>query len=159
MSLGTTSWPCQIKSSVCWSTSSERMALDDRFWVNCNPFKMTCTKVLSLLKSQLTPIASLTQKQETRSAIVFFVHFPLYKSHLFIKHISPHSQIVAGGRNSPCLLLQESGPSEFRSFGPLCGFEGHRLLCIQLGWVFFGVWWTLLNSVLTEMGSDRFTKG
>ncbi len=65
MSLGTTSWPCQIKSSVCWSTSSERTVSDDRFWVNCNPFKMTCTKVLSLLKSQLTPIAFLTQKQET----------------------------------------------------------------------------------------------
>jgi len=163
MSLGTTFWPCQIKSSVCWSTSAERTASDDRFWVNCNPFKMTCTKVLSLLKSQLTPIAFFDTKVRDLECHCVFGHFQLYKSHLFIKHISPLSQIVSGGKTAHVFYCCEWSPSEFGSFGPSVWlWRLWFLLCIRPCRIFFffsSVWWTLLNSVLTEMGSDRFTKG
>lgn len=49
-----------------------------------------------------------------------FGHFQLYKSHLFIKHISPLSQIVSGGKTAHVFDCCEWGPSEF---GSLCGFE------------------------------------
>lgn len=118
MSLGTTFWPCQIKSSVCWSTSSERTASDDRFWVNCNPFKMTCTKVLSLLKSQLTPIAFLTQKQETWSAIVFLSTFLYIKAICLWNTLAHILRSCPGGKTARVFYCCEWGPLEFGSFGP-----------------------------------------